>query len=82
MDFLIENIIVVFAVVIGFFILTLPSQIKAEKDRRFNKLWAIWVILICIWNYGWPQVSPSADVIVAIMLSIGFIVFKNKKRKK
>ena len=34
MDFLIENIIVVFD--IGFFILTLPSQIKAEKDRRFK----------------------------------------------
>ena len=40
MDFLIENIIseilVVLAVVIGLFILTLPRQIKAEKNRRFN----------------------------------------------
>ena len=36
-------------------------------------------MLVFIWNFGWPNVSPIYDVIVAIILSIG--VFQLKKIK-
>ncbi len=42
--------------------------------------WFIWLILVILWNYGFPQASPSEDVIVAVILSILFI-FKNKFKK-
>ena len=39
--------------------------------KQFSKIWLIWLILVCIWNFGWPNVKPFYDVIVAIILSIG-----------
>ncbi|MEE2954209.1 MAG: hypothetical protein VX347_03460 [Bacteroidota bacterium] len=38
--------------------------------KLFNKTWFIWLLLVCIWNYGWPNVPPIADVLVAVGLSI------------
>ena len=37
-----------------------------------------WIILILIilWNYGFPQATPFEDVIVAVFLSILFIIIK------
>ena len=32
--------------------------------------WAIWVILVIIWNYGYPEASPFLDVLVAVILSL------------
>ena len=32
---------------------------------------------IIIWNYGYPEASPLEDVIVAVILSLIFIVLKN-----
>ena len=47
--------------------------------KQFNKIWFLWLLLVFIWNFGWPNVSPIYDVIVAIILSIG--VFQLKKIK-
>ena len=32
--------------------------------------WTIWLILVIIWNYGYPEASPFLDVLVAIILSL------------
>ena len=32
--------------------------------------WTIWVILVIIWNYGYPDAGPYLDVLVAIILSL------------
>tara|TARA_B100000941_G_C28017727_1_gene308509 strand:+ start:227 stop:388 length:162 start_codon:yes stop_codon:yes gene_type:complete len=41
----------------------------------FKKLsWIIWLILVILWNYGFPQATPLQDVIVAVFLSILFII--------
>ena len=32
--------------------------------------WTIWVILVIIWNYGYPEASPFLDVLVAVILSL------------
>ena len=38
--------------------------------------WAIWLILVILWNYGFPQASPFQDVIVAVILSILFMIIQ------
>ena len=38
--------------------------------------WSIWIILLILWNYGFPQASPFQDVIAAVFLSILFIIMK------
>ena len=43
----------------------------------FEKInWFIWLALIILWNYGFPQATPMQDVIVALILSILFIIIK------
>ena len=45
--------------------------------KQFNNTWLIWLILVCVWNFGWPNVRPIYDVIVAVILSI--VAFQLKK---
>ena len=33
------------------------------------KVYIIWLIGVIIWNFGFPNANPAADVIVAILLS-------------
>ena len=49
--------------------------------KQFSKIWFIWLILVCIWNFGWPNVKPLYDVIVAIILSIGAYQLKKYYEK-
>tara|TARA_X000000368_G_scaffold169852_1_gene134046 strand:+ start:636 stop:776 length:141 start_codon:yes stop_codon:yes gene_type:complete len=41
------------------------------------KIYIIWLIGVITWNFGVPEASPIADVIVAIILS--FLSFGLKK---
>jgi len=38
--------------------------------------WLIWLLLVILWNYGFPQATPFEDVTVAVILSILFIIIK------
>ncbi len=38
--------------------------------------WIIWLVLVILWNYGFPQATPFQDVIVAVFLSILFIIIQ------
>ena len=43
----------------------------------FKKInWTIWLVLVILWNYGFPQATPFQDVIVAVFLSILFIIIQ------
>ena len=33
------------------------------------KVYIIWLIGVILWNYGFPNATPTEDVIVAIILS-------------
>ncbi len=33
------------------------------------KVYIIWLIGVILWNFGFPNASPTEDVIVAIILS-------------
>ena len=46
--------------------------------KQFNKIWFLWLLLVCVWNFGWPEVKPIYDVLVAVLLSI-LIYRLNKK---
>ena len=48
--------------------------------KLLDNIWFAWLILVVIWNFGWPEVHPISDVIVAVILSIGVIIIKNKKK--
>ena len=38
--------------------------------------WLVWLLLVILWNYGYPQATPLQDVIVAVLLSLIFIIIK------
>jgi len=38
--------------------------------------WLIWLILVILWNFGFPDASPVSDVLVAVILSLFFIIIK------
>ena len=43
----------------------------------FKKInWIIWLFLVILWNYGFPSASPFEDVVVAVFLSILFIIIQ------
>jgi len=40
-----------------------------------NKInWLAWLVLVILWNYGFPNATPFQDVLVAVILSILFII--------
>ena len=43
-------------------------------------IFVIWLVLIIAWNYGYPDASPYADVLVAVILAF-FNIFLKKYLK-
>jgi|TARA_B100001741_G_scaffold150519_1_gene124331 hypothetical protein len=48
--------------------------------KKNNVNWFVWLFLVIIWNYGFPDATPLEDVVVAVILSIFFIVIKKIKK--
>ena len=36
--------------------------------------WLAWLVLVILWNYGFPNATPLQDVLVAVILSVLFII--------
>ncbi len=49
---------------------------KVVKSMKKKINWFIWFILIILWNYGFPKATPLQDVLVAVFLSILFIIIQ------
>ena len=49
---------------------------KIDKNFFF---WTAWLILVILWNYGYPKAAPIYDVLVAAILSIVFILINKIK---
>tara|TARA_B100001057_G_scaffold499303_1_gene609454 strand:+ start:2479 stop:2628 length:150 start_codon:yes stop_codon:yes gene_type:complete len=47
--------------------------------RRYLE-WMSWLLLVILWNYGYPEASPFYDVIVAVILSLIFLFIKKIKK--
>jgi hypothetical protein len=42
-----------------------------------NKInWLAWLVLVILWNYGFPKATPIQDVLVAVILSVLFIIIQ------
>ena len=63
----------------GLFVSLLVYYIYIIKMKNFDFVWLGWLILVCVWNFVWPEVPPIADVVVAVILSI--LAFQLKKIK-
>ena len=42
------------------------------------KVYFIWLIGVILWNFGYPNATPIADVVVAILLSLLSYFLKQK----
>lgn len=51
----------------------MTKKIKIKKI-----LWLFWLLLVVLWNYGFPTAKPIEDVVVAIVLSL-LNIFLNSK---
>ena len=40
------------------------------------KIYIIWLIGVILWNFGFPEATPFQDVLVAVILSLLFIIIK------
>ena len=38
--------------------------------------WITWLILVILWNFGFPNATPLQDVLVAVFLSILFKIIQ------
>ena len=38
--------------------------------------WMAWLILVILWNYSFPKATPLQDVLVAVILSILFMIIE------
>ena len=43
--------------------------------------WLAWLVLVIVWNYGYPEASPFLDVMVAVMLSLLNLFLIRLKKK-
>tara|TARA_B100000029_G_C16767864_1_gene664359 strand:+ start:314 stop:478 length:165 start_codon:yes stop_codon:yes gene_type:complete len=48
------------------------------KNKDWSE-WTLWLLLVVLWNFGYPKASPLEDVIVAVILSLIFIFLKKLK---
>jgi len=42
-------------------------------------IWSIWFVLVIFWNFYYPEAKPIYDVLVAVILSLTFILIKKIK---
>ena len=50
------------------------SKVVKLMVKKIN--WLGWLVLVILWNYGFPNATPLQDVIVAVILSILFIIIQ------
>jgi len=51
---------------------------KSNKKKEIY-FWLLWLVLVILWNYGFPNAKPFYDVLIAVLLSILSMLFKKLK---
>ena len=49
-------------------------KVVKQVIKKIN--WLAWLVLVVLWNYGFPNATPLQDVLVAVILSVLFIIIK------
>ena len=50
---------------------------KNDNKKKEIYFWLLWLVLVILWNYGFPSAEPLFDVLVAVIIS--FAIFFLKK---
>ena len=50
-------------------------KIKIKKGKTIN--WLVWMVLVVLWNYGFPEAKPIDDVLIAIILSLLLVLINS-----
>ena len=50
-------------------------KIKIKKGKTIN--WLAWMVLVVLWNYGFPEAKPIDDVLIAIILSLLLVLINS-----
>ena len=53
----------------------MSKVVKLINKKNIN--WIVWLILVILWNYAFPNATLLQDVLVAVILSILFIIIQN-----
>ena len=48
--------------------------VKLIHKKKIN--WIVWLVLVILWNYGFPNATPLQDVLVAVILSILLMIIQ------
>jgi len=40
-------------------------------------IFALWLLLVILWNYGYPEAAPLLDVLAAVILFFGSKFLRN-----
>ena len=64
----------------GVFVSLLVYYIYKMKIKKIDIVWLVWISLVSIWNFGWPDAPAIADVLIAIILSLGVVIIKKMKK--
>jgi len=46
--------------------------------KKKHIIFLFWLAAVVLWNFGFPNASPAADVIVAVTLSLLVTMINNK----
>ena len=52
---------------------------KNDYKKKEIYFWLLWLVLVILWNYGFPAAKPFFDVLVAVILSLIFILIEKNK---
>ena len=52
----------------------IQSEVVKLMIEKLN--WLVWLILVILWNFGFPEATPFQDVVVAVILSLLFIIIR------
>ena len=50
------------------------KKVATQMSKKIN--WLAWLVLVILWNFGFPNATPLQDVLIAVILSILFIIIQ------
>ena len=49
---------------------------KNDNKKKEIYFWLLWLVLVILWNYGFPKAKPFYDVLIVILISLVFSILK------
>ena len=54
---------------------------KNDYKKKEIFFWLLWLVLVILWNYGFPKAKPFYDVLFALIISIIISLLKKLIKK-